>query len=79
MRAKSTINRAIRRLQSVLNSREEDIVTKRVAWEVLHALRWTVEDVKGWPSHVASCRSAAAMIRQDIETTPASAQTQKIR
>ena len=45
MKADSTIKKELRRLQTLMDAPDTDKVTKRVAWEVLHAIRWAREDV----------------------------------
>lgn len=66
----STIRKAIARL-SHSNHPERDLfyddpLAARIAYEVVVALRWTTEDVKGWPKIEDSIKSAANLIRLEI-------------
>ena len=67
MRADSTIKKELRRLRVLIDDPDTDKVTKRVAWEVLHAIRWAREDVTGWPSPTASVVGGANLIRSEQE------------
>lgn len=67
MKADSTVKRELRQLRKLINDAEADALTKRIAWEIEQAIRWAREDVKGWPSPLASAVSGANMIRDEIK------------
>lgn len=67
MKAESTIKREIRSWRKFIDSPDQDPVAQRVAWSVEQALRWTIEDVRGWPNRVVDAQGTANLIRQDMK------------
>lgn len=64
-KADSTINRHLRELRALIESPDTDSLTKRVAWEVEHAIRWARRPTVGWPSPVNSVLGTVHLIRQE--------------
>ena len=66
MKAESTIKRQIGELRKYAET-DGDPIGARIAWCVEHALRWAIEDVKGWPNRVVDVQETANLIRRDLE------------
>lgn len=70
MKAESTIRRRIRALRQFIEHPDSDLVAVRVAQAVEDSLRWTLEDVRGWPDGVQDAQGMANLIRQERDEVP---------
>jgi len=68
MKADRTVKKELKALRKLIDSPDTDRLTKRVAWEVEHAIRWAREDVKQWPRPIESAMSGANLIRQEAKS-----------
>ena len=72
MKARSTIRKQITLIQKEFSVKSGgdtgDLLASRIAYEVISALRWATEDVKGWSSVADNIKSAANLIRDEIRT-----------
>lgn len=67
MKADSTVRKELRQLRQIIDAQDTDNLTKRIAWEVEHAIRWARQNVKDWPSPTSSVVSGANLIREEIK------------
>lgn len=65
MKAQSSVDREMNRLRRLCESVDDPLLA-RIAWEVLHAIRWAREDTTGWPKPTSSAISATNLIREDM-------------
>ena len=66
MKADSIVKRNLARV-SRLRQSHPDLVVRRVAWAIEHAVRWAREDVRGWPDLRTVALDTSRLIHEDAE------------
>ena len=63
--SKRTIESEIKKLRAIVESNGDPVVT-RIAYAVETALRWSIEDTKGWEKPSEDVFKDAALLKHEI-------------
>ena len=65
MKSKSTIRRNLKELRSLIDS-SNDLILRRIAYAMEHAVRWATEDTVGWHSLAREAEEEAKILRGEL-------------
>lgn len=70
MKSDRTIRQHLKQLREQCIDGTDDLVLKRIAYEVECAVRWAREDVMRWPGLAQQARDGANLLKQELATSP---------
>ena len=65
MKAQSTIRRNLKELRAIIETSNNPIET-RIAYAMEQAVRWAVEDTRGWPSLAKDAKDNADILASEL-------------